>query len=137
MVSLQPFPFINVYTLFEPFSFLFSLPLGSNSLQAVFTLFKWLINFNHLQWICLCKYEEVLLSEMSLGSHMVPQSTHLILLVLERSTGAWIPNAVIVRANGQFCTGVPCCDGLFCGMTTAVRTHSCLFLHRLMCFADL
>jgi hypothetical protein len=28
---------------------------------------------------------------------MVPQSTHLMLLVLECSTGAWIPNAAIVH----------------------------------------
>jgi hypothetical protein len=43
------------------------------------------------------KYKEVLLSEMSLRSYIVPQSTHLMLLVLEHSTGAWFPNAVIVH----------------------------------------
>jgi hypothetical protein len=43
------------------------------------------------------KYKEVLLSEMSLKSYIAPQSTHLMLLALEHSTGAWVPNAVIVH----------------------------------------
>jgi hypothetical protein len=37
-VKRQPFPFINVYTRFEPFSFPFNLPVASNSLQTVCVL---------------------------------------------------------------------------------------------------